>query len=167
MAGEDQAQIEQAFQLCKLQASVDGAFPDELLQFWFQAAWDLCVSMVGWTPVQEIEESICVDDCGNFSLSQRPTSPVQIFDGYRLVATLPPSLKRDRCTPALCCLCAPKARYTVGYDSPCGISPRFLQAVARVFTYMVENRGDSEMDEAVLGKSGAKVFLGPDLAYVA
>jgi hypothetical protein len=159
-------EMNQAYELCKLQAQVDGAFPEELLQFWFKAAWDLCADMVGLVPAQRIErEPICIDECGNFTLNFQPSSPVQIFEGYTLVATLPPNLQRSRCTPALCCLCHPYASYTVGQDF-CELPPRFVQAVARVFAYIVENRGDTEKDEFVLRKSGAFAFLAPDLTYV-
>lgn len=158
---------EEAFELCKLQASVDGAFPDALLRFWFQSAWDLCASMIGFVyPAREVQEPICPDECGNFTISYQPSSVVQIFSGYSLVATFPPNLRRTRCDPALCCYCNLVAKYTVGEET-CELPPRFLQAVARLFTYICENRGDTELDEAVLGKCGAKLFLSPDLTYVA
>jgi len=158
--------FEQAYEICKLQASVDGAFPELLMRHWFQASWDLCAAMIGLVyPRREIQEPIIVDNCGNFQLSFRPSSDVEIFDGYTLIMTLPPSLKRSWCDPALCCLCKPVARYTVGEDI-CELSPRFVQAVARVFAYIVENRGDTELDDQVLGKCGALRFLSPDLAFV-
>jgi hypothetical protein len=70
----------------------------------------------------------------------------------------------NRC-PDLCCYCGDViAVYAYG-DSSCNISPRFLQAVARLFTYIAENRGDVELNEQSLKKSGAFAFLGPNLTY--
>jgi hypothetical protein len=56
------------------------------------------------------------------------------------------------------------AVYTYG-DVGCSISPRFVQAVARLFTYIAENRSGVELNEQILKKSGAFAFLGPDLTY--
>jgi len=164
-----QDQIDAAFALCKLQAATDEAFPDELLRHWFSAAWDLCAEMVGLVfPALAIVEPICIDECGNFTLRHQPSSDVKIFDGYTLLMVLPPSLRRSRCDPSLCCYCNLSAHYTVGNDAPCDeIPPRFIQAVARLFTYMVENRGDTELDDEILARCGALRFLSPDLEYVA
>lgn len=164
-----QNQIDLAFEICKMQASTDDAFPDALLRHWFEAAWDLCAAMVGLVyPPREVSDRIVLDHHGNFALSHKPSGDVRIYAGYTLIAILPPSLVRTRCDPSLCCFCNLTARYMVGTDDPCGaISPRFVQAVARLFTFMVENRGDVQMDDQILGKSGALRFLSPDLLYVA
>jgi len=170
MLTQDQTDpLDAAFALAKMQAATDDAFPVELLRHWFDAAWDLCAEAAGLVfPARAIVEPICLDDCGNFRLTFRPTSDVQIFTGYTLLMVLPPTLKRNWCQPSLCCHCNLTARYTVGDDDPCSaIPPHFVQAVCRLFTYMVENRGDTEMDDQVLGKSGALTFLSPDLTYVA
>jgi hypothetical protein len=160
------AQYDKAYQICVLQASVDGAFDELLLRHWFEAAWMHCAEMVGLVyPAQQIKEPIIIDDFGNFRLSYEPSSEVRIYDGYTLVMVLPPSLLRSRCDPALCCFCNLTAQYTVGQDV-CELPPSFVQAVARLFTYMVENRGDVEMDENVLSKCGALAFLSGQLTYV-
>lgn len=159
-------EIAHAYAICKAQASVDGAFDEILLQHWFEAAWDICASMVDLTPEQDIIEPICIRDDGSFTLRYRPTSEVKIYDGYTLVTTLPRSLIRDRCQPPLCCLCHPKAHYRIGNFS-CQLPPRFIQAVARVFAFICENRGDTQLDPATLGKCGALTFLMPDLTFVA
>ena len=164
-----QDQINQAYEVCKAQAAVDGAFPESLMRHWFEASWDLCAGMVGLIfPPQEISELIVIDHCGNFSLSHQPAGEVRIFAGYRLIMVLPPSLKRSRCDPGLCCFCHLSARYMIGALDPCApIPPRFVQAVARLFTYIAENRGDTELDDQILGKCGALRFLSDDLTYVA
>lgn len=157
--------IEAAFEICKLQAANDGAFDEGWLRHVFAAAWSKCADMIGLEPPQEITEPICIDDRGTFTLSHRPTGPVQIFDGYQLIAVLPPSLKADACTPALCCLCHPRAVYMAGSAS-CELPPGFVQAVARVFAYILANRGDAEMDPNILSRSGAKAFLRDDLTFM-
>lgn len=158
------AQFEKAYQICLLQAASDGAFDPALLRHWFEAAWSKCAEMAGFVyPARQVSEPIVVDDVGNFQLSFRPSSEVRIYDGYTLVMVLPPSLRRSRRDPGLCCFCNLKAQYTVGADL-CEVSPQFIQAVARLFTYLVENRGDVEMDGNVLTKSGALTFL--DVTYV-
>jgi len=163
-----QERINNAFALCKLQAAADESFPDELLRHWFEAAWSLCAQMVGLVyPSQEIVEPIALDRRGAFTLSHQPSGCVRIYDGYTLLMTLPPSLVRTHCDPSLCCRCDLSAHYMIGSEDPCAdISPRFVQAVARLFTYMVENRGDVPLDENILGKCGALRFLSPDLTYV-
>jgi hypothetical protein len=164
---EKPKELEEAYEFCLLQANIDGAFDERLTWRMFQAAWDLCAAYVGlvW-PAREIEERISINPIdGSFTLSHIPTSNVKLYSNFRLVAVLPPTLVRDCCDPHLCCFCALRAIYTVGEDL-CEVPPRFLQAVARLFTYMIENRGDSELDDQVLSKCGAKAFLGPDLTYV-
>jgi len=160
--------MNEAFALCKLQAAVDDAFPDEVLRHWFEAAWDLCAEMIGLVfPAVSFVEPIRLDSEGRFTLSHRPSSEVRIYAGYTLVVILPPSLERSHCDRSLCCHCNLTAHYTVGSDDPCAaLPPRFIQAVARLFTYMVENRGDVPLDDQVLGKCGALRFLSPDLTYV-
>lgn len=157
--------VEQAFELAKAQASVDGAFSDALLMNWFRSAWDLCASMVGFTfPPQEITETIWLNERGRFHLTYRPTSEVKLWSGGTLLAVLPPSLDRSCCMPSLCCYCDLRAQYWIGEDT-CEIPPRFLQAVARLFTYIAENRGDTELDPHVLMRCGAFAFLAPDVTY--
>jgi len=164
-----QDQFKQAYEVCKAQAAVDGAFPEALMQHWFETAWDMCAEMIGLIyPPREITESITLDDCGNFTLSAIPAGEVRIFAGYQLLMILPPSLQRSRCDASLCCHCNLTARYMIGSTDPCQpIPPRFVQAVARVFTFLVENRGDSESNDQVLARCGALRFLSPDLTYVA
>lgn len=164
-----QDQIAEAFALCKLQAASDGAFPDELLKHWFEAAWSLCAGMVEMVfPAQQIVEPIQIDHRGRFGLSHQPAGDVRIFDGYTLLAVLPPNLQRTWCDPSFCCRCNLTAHYTIGTDDPCeAISPRFIQAVARVFTYLVQNRGDVPLDPDILTKSGAMLFLSSEILYVA
>jgi hypothetical protein len=158
-----------AYEICKLQASADGAFPEVLMEHWFRASWDLCASMIGFVyPPQQITETVVIRSDGSFRLSHEPSSEVKLYHGATLVMTLPPSLQRSgspMCEPSLCCYCDLRAIYTIGEET-CEMSPRFVQAVARLFTYIVENRGDVELDDQVLGKSGAKAWLGPDLEYV-
>lgn len=156
---------EQAYQLCKMQASVDCAYEEPLLRFWFESAWDLCADMVDLTPFQEIKEPLQVNDCGRATLSYRPNGPVEILDGYTVVAVVPRPFDRILCySEGLCCLCMPYARYTIGQNG-CGFPPRFIQAVARVFAYLVENHGDSG-DDHILTRCGAMSFLAPDVSYV-
>jgi len=167
---QPQDQIEAAYRICKLQAAAEGTFDETLMRHWFSSAWDLCAQMIGLEPPQEIKEPICIDDNGGFTLSRRPTSDVEIFDGYTLIAVLPRTLERTRCDPALCCLCHPYARYMIGAET-CEVPERFIQAVARVFAYIVENRGDSLLPGTstpgqILTESGAIGFLRPDLTFV-
>jgi len=46
------------------------------------------------------------------------------------------------------------------------VPPGFLQAVARVFTFLCENRGDTGQDPNLLYRCGAMTFLGPGLTYI-
>lgn len=163
---DERDQIAEAYEICKLQAATDSTFDEKLMRHWFGAAWDLCAEMIGLTPPMEIEETVVIRADGSFVLSHEPTSEVRLFSGYTLVLILPPTLERSRCDPALCCFCNLVARYRIGQET-CELPPRFVQAVARVFAYIVENRGDSELDREVLAKCGALTFLGPDLMYVA
>src|SRR5262245_48376059 len=158
-------QIDDAFEFCKEYASADGAFDDGMLRLMFSAAWDLCAQMVGHDPPRQVEEVFSLRDDGSFVLSYTPTSEVRIYAGYQLLAVLPPSLERSRCDRSLCCHCRLVAKYTTGKDE-CEYSSRFIQAVARLFAYMIENRGDSELDDQVLAKCGALAFLRPDLTFV-
>jgi len=164
-----QEQMDAAYAICKWQAATDGAFPEELTRHWFEAAWDKCAKMVGLVfPPIEVAEPICLDRWGRFWLSHRPSSEVKIYAGYTLIAVLPPTLERTRCDPSLCCHCNLSAHYIVGSTDPCAvISPSFVQAVARVFTYLVENRGDVSDDENLLGKTGAMTFLEDGVQFVA
>ena len=168
LTAAEQSQVDHVYSLCKMQAVVDGAFPEDLLRHWFESAWDVCANMVGLIfPARLIMEPIHLDHCGNFTLSHPPAGEVRIYDGYTLLMILPPSLQRSRCDPSLCCFCNLRAHYMIGSNDPChAISPRFAQAVARLFTYMVENRGDTELDDHVLSKCGAMRFLADDVEYV-
>jgi len=164
-----QADLASAFEICKAQAAVDGAFSEALLKHWFQASWDQCAEMVGliWPP-QDITERITIRRDGSFRLSYQPSSEVKIYDGATLLLTLPPSLERSPCDPFLCecCTCCGlTAHYRTGGEF-CEVPPRFVQAVARLFTYMVENRGDTPQDEHLLYKCGAWAFLSPELTFV-
>lgn len=161
-----------AFEICKMQAASDGAFPEPLMEHWFKSAWDLCAQMIGFTyPPQQITETVIIHSNYHtrpwFRLSHKPSSEVKLYHGATLVMVLPPSLERSghwMCEPSLCCYCELRAIYMVGEDT-CDISPRFVQAVARLFTYIAENRGDVELDREVLAKCGALTWLGPDLTY--
>jgi hypothetical protein len=166
---DEQDQIARIYALCKMQAVTDGAVDEPLLQHWFEAAFDLCAEEIGLIfPAQEIAEPIALDHRGSFHLSHQPSSEVRIFAGYTLLMVLPPSLERSWCDPSLCCHCNLTAHYTVGRDLACSrFPPRFVQAVCRVFTYLVSNRGEMPLDKAILGSSGALAFLSPDVLYVA
>jgi len=161
-------QVESAYAICKWQAATDGAFPDDLTKHWFEAAWQKCAEMVGLIfPPLEVKEPIRLDRWGRFWLTHRPSSEVKIFAGYTLIAILPPSLQRSHCDPSLCCHCNLMAHYLVGSTDPCHvITPSFVQAVARLFTYLVENRGDVPMDDDVLSKCGAMTFLADQATFV-
>jgi len=176
--------IGEAFEIAKLHAAVDGAFSEPLMRHWFEAAWDLCAAQVGMIfPPQAMDETVVVGPGGQIVLSQPPSSEVRFYAGPNLVAVLPPNspcfgesprqLWDDeggcgtRC-PDLCCYCNVRALYTTdgGLGLDCDeVPPWFVQAVARLFTYIAENRGDAEMNEAVLAKCGAKAFLAPHLQY--
>jgi len=173
-----------AYEIAKLQAATDGAFDERLTRHWFEASWDLCAAMVGLVfPPLPIDEVVTVAPDGSILLSHQPMGDVRFYSGPNLVAVLPPnspcfwprpgSLFDDETgcglnCPDLCCYCNVRAIYTGGGDIAVDcdeIPPWFVQAVARLFTYVCENRGDTEMDEHVLAKSGAKAFLAPHLAY--
>ena len=177
--------FESAYEIAKLHAAVDGAFDETLTRHWFEAAWELCAEAVGFiTPSRQITESVTVHGNGRVQLSHRPSSEVRLYASGRLVAVLSPNAPEltghrnlpnpyeyeegDICAPALCCLsgCL-QAVYSVGQDDACGVSPAFVQAVAQLFAYMAENRGDVKMDDQILTKSGAKGFLNPWLTYAA
>jgi len=173
-----------AYEIAKLQAATDGAFDEKLLRHWFEAAWDLCAAMVGLVfPPLPVDEMVTVAPDGAILLSAPPAGDVRFFSGPNLVAVLPPNspcfgprpggLFDDesgvglRC-PDLCCFCNVRAIYTTdgGLGIECDeVPPWFVQAVARLFVYIAENRGDTEMDERVLAKCGAKAFLAPYLTY--
>src|SRR5262245_46759534 len=173
-----------AYEIAKLQAATAGAFDEKLLRHWFEAAWDLCAAMVGLVfPPLPVDEMVTVAPAGALLLSAPPPGAVRFCSAPDLVAVLPPNspcvgprpggLFDDesgvglRC-PDLCCFCNVRAIYTT--DGGLGIEcdegpPWFVQAVARLFVYIAENRGDTEMDERVLAKCGAKAFLAPYLTY--
>lgn len=179
-----------AYEICKLQASADGAFPDALLWHWFEASWDFCAVMIGFTyPPERKRQTITQRRDGTVPLLDHPSSDVRIYSGPNLVAILPPDssafngrgwrqgddaiygpdhLYDAGCNglPNLCCYCNLVAEYTVGEEMPCGdIPPRFLQAVARLFTFILENRGDVQLDEDILKKCGAFAFLSNEVTF--
>lgn len=182
-------QFESAYQIAILQAAVDGAIDERLLRHWFEAAWELCAQMIGFEfPQRTEQEQVEVSSRGTVRLSQRPSGPVKLYAGGSLVATLPPTsalIGNPRlpnpytgigersggwniiCQPSLCCYCDLVAIYPVGSSDPCTAMPAtFVQAVARVFSYICENRGEVEMDESILSKSGAKAFLSAQITYL-
>jgi hypothetical protein len=179
---------EDAYEIAKLQASTDGAFDERLTRHWFAAAWETCASAIGMVPPGQITETVNVDGWGNIKLSGKPTSDVKLYANGALVAVLPPNapqldghrnldnpyayndINSIACMPpSLCCYCSLTAQYSVGHRTdPCGeFSPSFVQAVARLFAYMVENRGDVKIDDQILTNSGAKGFLAPNMTYIA
>lgn len=165
LAGFPPQQLQSAFDFCKANASIDGAFSDELLKHYFNAAWQLCAAMVGFEPPGEVQERIQIDVNGFFQLSRRPTGPVEVFAGYTRVAVLnPPFLGMGPCDPSLCCFCDLMVRYPVG-SATCEISPTFMLAVAKVFAHLIEHRGDDDMDDRILTRSGAMSFLA-NITYV-
>lgn len=164
--------IDDGFEIAKLQAATEGSFDERMLRHFYAAAWELCADMIGgFSPAKEMRENVCPSPIdGVIRLSAQPSGPVRFYSGVQLVATVPPNSVvlggNAGCMVPLCCYCNLVAYYPTGRDL-CDVPARFKQAVARVFTYMVENRGDVEMDEAVLCKCGAIAFLRPDLTYVA
>lgn len=161
-----------AYAIAKEHAVVEGAFSERLMRHWFEAAWGMCAESVGLIfPSQRIDEWVAVNPItGGIPLSYPPTSDVELYLGARRVALLKPSAPclngMGSCWDVPCCERALRAIYWAGEDFNGAVPPRFLQAVCRLFTYICENRGDVPLDEAVLGKSGAKAFLNPDLTYV-
>jgi hypothetical protein len=168
---DPQKEIEAAYQIVKLHAAVDGAFVEPLMRHWFEAAWAICADFTDFIyPPQQISETVPVDEnTGQVRLSHEPSGPVKVFSGARYIMTLP---KDSRVfggpipSPMdLCCFCNLMVQYQVGEEGECGRVPAsFVQAVARVFAYIVENRGDVEMDPQILSKSGAIAFL--DVVYI-
>lgn len=183
--------LAEAYELCKLHASVNGAFPEALMRHWFDAAWDLCAGMIDFQyPPQQTREVVHQRGDGSIRLRHMPTSEVKFFAGPDLVAVVPPNspcfeadsarerygeadglmfatnLRHgcDRC-PDLCCACGDVTAVYAHGDDSCRIPPRFMQAVARLFTYIAENRGDVELNDQILKQSGAFAFLGPDVTY--
>lgn len=82
--------LERAFQFCKLNASIDDAFPDDMTRVWFMGCFELCAAMCGlvWPP-RTIQERTMMDGRGHIHLSFPPSSPVQFFRGPFLIATVP------------------------------------------------------------------------------
>lgn len=173
---------ENAYEIAKLHAAVDSAFDERLTRHWFEAAWETCASAIGMVPAGQITESVEVDAWGHLKLSGKPTSQVKLYANGRLTMVLPPNSpmlsgsrylpnpyehhEADFCAPALCCLAGClQAVYSVGQQD-CGVPASFVQAVARLFAYMVENRGDVKIDDQILTNSGAKGFLAPHMTYI-
>ena len=166
-----QTQIDAAYQIAKLHAATDGAFNEALMRHWFDAAWEICAEFSSFVyPPQQVREVVTPDEyTGQIKLSYEPSSPVTIYSGSRLIGTLPANARvfgGSAPSPLdLCCYCNLTVSYTVGTEGECGRVPAsFVQAVARVFAYIVENRGDVEKDPYILSKSGAIAFL--DVVYI-
>ena len=168
----DDDPFEQTYAFCKEHAMVEGAFSERLTRQWFNAAWALCAEHIGFIyPARTITEMVPVNqEYGTIALSYRPSSPVTLKDGYRVVTILPPNapcITGEGGCPEVCCFCWLHATYTVGEDLGCdGVPPRFVQAVAQLFAYIVENRGDTAMQPYLLYQSGAHAFLAPEVTYV-
>lgn len=164
--------LAEAYAIAKEHAVVEGAFSERLLKAWFDAAWCLCSAQVGLIfPEQKIDEWVTMDPMTGFiRLTYPPSSSVDLYVGARRVAVLSPAAPcltgTGSCWEVPCCEQSLRAIYTTGEDFNGAVPPCFLQAVCRVFTYICENRGEVPMDEALLGKSGAKAFLNADMAYV-
>jgi hypothetical protein len=181
--------MDAAYEIAKAHAVTDGAYSEPLMRHWFAAAWDLCAQAVGFVyPGRQVTESVTPHRDGTVQLSGRPTSEVRLYSNGVLVAVLPPDapeLSGHRalrnpfarysddddcywCSPALCCLsgCV-QASYRIGESNVCEISPAFVQAVAQLFAFMVENRGDVKLDDQVLSRSGAKGWLSGGMTYIA
>lgn len=165
-------EIDAAYQIAKLHAATDGAFDERLMRHWFDAAWEVCADFSNFIyPPQQVREVVTPHpETGEIKLSHEPSGPVQIYSGARFIGTLPAnSWAFGGTLPSrldLCCLCDLTVIYTVGEEGECGRIPAtFVQAVARVFAYLAENRGDVERDPFILSKSGAMAFL--DVDFVA
>lgn len=162
--------LDAAYALCLEHAMVENAFPPRLTRQWFDAAWALCAEHIGLVyPARRIDETLEVNqETGTIRLTYRPSSMVQLFAGVRPLGTFAPNgpCFTSGCAD-LCCHCWIRAIYTVGEDLGCAaLPPRFVQAVMHLFAFIAENRGDTPIDESILSKSGAKVFLGPEITYV-
>lgn len=179
------------FEICKLHASTDGAFDDKLTVHWFQAAFDLCADFAGLIyPPRKIRESVVMDYRGRIHLSHPPSSKVQFVRGPNLVAELPPDspclqgapnncgyysdpliwgYDRSCCPAALCeCMGSPiTAIYWTGsIDCNDEFPAMFVQAVARVFAFICENRGDTQLNELTLQRCNAMTFLQRYVTFV-
>lgn len=168
-----------AYAFCLEHAVVDGAFPEGVMLQWFNAAWQLCADHIGLVyPAQTIREDVNIDPrSGVIKLSHEPSSAVQFFVSGRLVATLSPNSpcfgpqrSETLCCPQLCCYCGClRAVYQVGQNyNGCGdeIPATFVQAVAQVFAYIAENRGDTQREPGLLARCGALPFLSSRTTYV-
>jgi hypothetical protein len=168
---DPQKEIDAAYQIVKLHAATDGAFHETLMRHWFEAAWAACADFTGFIyPPQQVRESVMCDEfTGQIKLSGEPSGPVKIYAGAQYIGTLPGNARvfgGSAPSPMdLCCYCNLMVEYQVGEAGECGRVPAsFVQAVARVFAYICENRGDVEMDPQILSKSGAIAFL--DVVYI-
>jgi hypothetical protein len=164
-----------AYQFCKEHAAVDNAYSEPTTWQWFNAAWDLCANHIGLIyPPMQIREDVQIDPrTGAIRLSYEPSSAVNFFADGRLVASLPPNspcFGPDRYAlqcPSLCCYGCARAVYTVGEDFGCNNIPAwFVQAVAQVFAFLAENRGDVQREPQLLARCGALSFLSVRTLYV-
>lgn len=155
------------YEVAKANAVTDGAFPELLLEHYFLAAFDRVLSFCGTSyPQRTIREPVGVIPYdGWIVLSQPVTGMVRFWNGTTVLALLPAVRGRVRATSILCCQCCLAAEYEIGVDI-CSLPPATGHAIVRLFTYMVENRGDGGADEGSLSKSGAKDFLWPYTASV-
>lgn len=160
-------QSDSLYDLCLLQADTAGAFDEKLLRHWYEAAVLKVLQFIARTgPVQNITETVVVRGDGTIRLNNTPSSDVKLTSGASLVALVPQPAGRDidERHRGWCCYCHLQAHYTVGYcDDPETMPPDIKQAVCRVFTYMVENRGEEDR-RRMMTASGAIDFLRPYLA---
>lgn len=155
------------FDLCKLQADTAGAFEDALLRHWYEAAVLKVLTFIDRRgPVQNISEQVVVRGDGTIRLKHVPTSDVKLMSGASLIAVVPQPAGRDidERHRGWCCYCHLMAHYTIGHcDDPDSLDADIKQAVCRVFTYMVENRGEEDR-RRMMTASGAIDFLRPYLS---
>ena len=103
---------------------------------------------------------------GTIRLEHAPTSDVKLTSGASLVALVPQPDGRDidQRHRGWCCYCHLQAHYTIGHCvEPELLPPDIKQAVCRVLTYMVENRGEEDQ-RRMMSRSGAIVFPRPYLS---
>lgn len=159
------ADLDGAFEIVRLNAATDG-LPPRLERAWFDAAFARCAQQVGLEiPARQYREEVVMRGDGTVQLAHTPTSPVQFYSGPALLATVPGGSRVIRLAVALCCYGCVTARYTYGVNV-CDLDPLFLEAVARLFAYICENRGDTGADPNLIQQSGAAAFLQAGTTYV-
>lgn len=166
-SAKTRAALNDAYRLAKQHANVSLNFADDLTWFWYEAALERCADYVGWLiGERDVAEVVEIKPDGLIRLSLQPSSDVEFWSGPSRIAVEPATGRYVKATSILCCQCCLSARYTAGIDV-CELPASFLMGVARLFVYIAENRGEVEMDENVLGRSGAKSFLVPYTTFVA